>query len=129
MLRHNLSHYDVQYLKKAFHLETAELIKVNGIFLNQLQDQMKKANLGAVRKKIEDNCRRWSARRLCLLGKILILKTFGISQAIYLMQCLPINDADVKSLNSVLYKFLWNRHFEDAKALDRLSREIINAPI
>ena len=32
-------------------------------------------------------------------------------------------------LNSCLYKFLWNKHFQAAKAPERIKREIINTPI
>ena len=34
-----------------------------------------------------------------------------------------------KKFNACLYKFLWNRHFEAAKAPERIKRDIINTPI
>ena len=40
-----------------------------------------------------------------------------------------LKDVDFKRLNSLLYKFIWNRHFGAAKAPDRIKREIINTPI
>ena len=121
--------FNIRYLNKEYRIKTSEEVKINGILFRQDKRRMNEANLVAIKKKIEDNCRRWTGRRLCLLGKILILKTFGVSQAIYYMQCVTLCDSDIKQLNSILYKFLWNKHFEAAKAPDRLSREIINKPI
>ena len=127
--QHEPANFEVEYLNRRHQLATVERVKINGIFLQQNLQRMKEANLDFVSRKIVSNCARWSRRHLCLLGKILILKCFGISQAIYLMQCMSLTDKEVISLNSILYKFLWNRHFEAAKAPERLSRDIINAPI
>ena len=121
--------FEIRYLNQLYKIKTSVQVKVNGIFLQQDSTLMKKANLDSVKSKIETQCRRWTGRRLSLLGKILILKTFGISQIIYVMQCLNLVDQDFKSLNATLYKFLWNKHFDAAKAPDRLSREIINTPV
>ena len=123
------ANFNVDYLNKRHRLETAERVKINGIYLQQNHAQMKESNLDSVRRRIEENCAKWSRRRLCLLGKILILKCFGISQVIYLMQCMSLTDKEIKSINGILYKFLWNRHFDAAKAPERISREIINTPI
>ena len=121
--------FNVRYLNKVHLIKTTKSVKINGILLQQDPVEMRKANLDAVRLRTEANCKKWAGRRLCLLGKILILKTFGISQMIFIMQCMTLNDSDFKSLNAILYKFLWNRHFEAAKAPDRISRATINLPI
>ena len=121
--------YKMNYMGATHEICAQEKVKINGILLQQDEQGMGRANLELVRQKIEANCRRWSSRRLSLLGKILIVKTFGISQIVYLMQCMVLSEADFKSLNAILYKFLWNRHFEAAKAPDRLPREIINTPV
>ena len=121
--------FAVNYLNEVHRIETCEQVKINGILLQQDRDLMAEGNLNAVKRKIEGICSRWSRRRLCLLGKILILKTYGISQIIYLLQCFALKCDEVKRLNAILYKFLWNRHFEAAKAPERISREIINTPI
>ena len=127
--RNEILKFDVRYLDKSHEISTTNQVKINGILLQQDEQGMGRANLELVRQKIEANCKRWSSRRLSLLGKILIVKTFGISQIVYLMQCMVLSEADFKSLNAILYKFLWNRHFEAAKAPDRLPREIINTPV
>ena len=87
---------------------------------------MKDSNVDVVKGKIEKQLRAWSARHLTLLGKILLLKTFGISQIIFLMQSMTLYQRHIKNLNEILYRFLWNKNFLAAKAPDRIKREIIN---
>ena len=116
------------YNQKRYILNPVEIMKVNGILLQQNADIVD-ANVELVYKKIEKQLKSWSSRQLTVLGKILIVKTFGISQIIYLMQSLVLTDAHFKKLNHILYKFIWNRHFLAAKAPERISREIMNKPI
>ena len=66
----------------------------------------------------------WSTSRLMLLGRILIVKTFAISKMIYLMQTLKLS----KGLK-VVFKFLWNRNFNAARAPERLKRSIMFTPV
>jgi len=68
-------------------------------------------------------------RGLSVLGKILVLKIFGISQTIYLMQNMILEDGDIKTLNADMYKFLWNKKYLADKAPERIRREIVNKPI
>jgi len=90
---------------------------------------MRKQNLEATLKKVDAQLLRWSMRGLSVLGKILVLKTFGISQTIYLMQNMILEDGDIKTLNAAMYKFLWNKKYLAAKAPERIRREIVNKPI
>ena len=71
----------------------------------------------------------WSTRSLTLLGKILILKTFAFSQAIYLLQSMCINDLSLKRINKLVFKFLWNKNFAALKAPDRIKRSVMMTPI
>lgn len=45
------------------------------------------------------------------------------------MQSIFLESCDLKCINKMLYKYLWNKHFRAAKAPERLKREIINTPI
>ena len=51
----------------------------------------------------------WAARDLTPIGKITIIKCFGISQLVFLLNVLP-NPPDhfIKEVNHVLYKFIWS---------------------
>ena len=121
--------HNILYCGNAYRIQSVTQIKINGIFFQQATDVMRSINVEKAMERIQTQCRRWSSRRLCLLGKILILKTFGISQIVFLMQSLKLELSDFKKINLLLYKFLWNRNFEAAKAPERIAREIINLPI
>ena len=45
------------------------------------------------------------------------------------MQSIELKPTDLKNVNAMLYRFLWNRNYLAAKAPDRVKREIINTPI
>ena len=49
-----------------------------------------------------------SARRLTLLGKIAIIKTLAVSQIVYILSSLPTPPDVLKTINSILYDFLWD---------------------
>jgi hypothetical protein len=86
-------------------------------------------NVEAVIKKAENNFKCWSRRSLSTLGKILIVKTFGISQVIHVLQALTIKECHIKQINAALYKFIWNRHYLAARAPERIKREILCTPV
>ena len=90
---------------------------------------MVESNLDQALRRIDEQFRKWSRRSLSVLGKILIVKTFGILQVTYLLQSMSIPEPFLKKLNAVLYKFIWNRHYLAAKAPERIRREIVNKSI
>ena len=121
--------YDIEYLGKLYKVPSSVKIKINGITFQRDRNLMRDENVGDVMNKIEQIFRKWSRRSLSTLGKILIVKCFGISQIIYLMQSLNLNVMHFKKLNSLLYKFIWNRNYLAAKAPERIKRDIVNTPI
>ncbi|XP_071501744.1 uncharacterized protein [Diadema antillarum] len=54
------------------------------------------------------NC--WRARNLSLIGKICVVKTLLLPQLLYQFSvlCIKIPSKFFKSLNTILYKFIWN---------------------
>ena len=121
--------FRIQYCRQQYILTTKPEVKVNGVLLMQDENQMRLNNVDAVYRKIDSQLKSWSKRSLSVLGKILIVKTFGVSQVIFLMQSMTIKEPDFKKLNSLLYKFIWNRHYLAAKAPERIRREIVNKNI
>ena len=121
--------YKMNYMGAAHEICAQEKVKINGILFQRDTEQLRRSNLEVVNEKINSQLLKWSRRSLSILGKILILKTFGISQIIYVMQSMKLNESDFKILNSILYKFIWNRHFRAFKAPERIKRAIVNTPI
>ena len=93
--------YRVTYHGEAHLLKNNQEIKVNGFLMSQDEDNTLKNNVEATSRKIENQLKRWSRRYLSILGKVLIVKTFGISQIIYLMQSMCLKPEDFKLFNSL----------------------------
>ena len=51
---------------------------------------------------------KWTARRLTILGKTTIIKTLAASQIVYILLSLPTPPGVLKTINSILYDFLWD---------------------
>jgi len=118
--------FRIKYLNVNYNLKTQESTKINGIYFQQSYEEIINMNVANAVKRIEQQLKPWSRRSLSTLGKILVAKTFGVSQVIYLLQSLRLEEKHFKLINSVLYKFIWNRHFLAAKAPERIKREITN---
>lgn len=120
---------DINYCGKNFNINFSREVKINGLLFQNNIDAMKQTNLERAIGRMDSQFRKWSRRSLSILGKILIVKTFGISQIIFLLQCLNLETKHFKQINAVLYKFIWNKHYLSAKAPERISRTIVNKPI
>ena len=121
--------FRIRYAGKSYDLRSCKEVKINGIIFQQSENETIRANVDLVTQKINGILQRWSARHLSILGKILIVKTFAISQVIYLMQSVVLKDEHFKEFNKLFYKFIWNRHYHAAKAPERIKREIVNKPM
>lgn len=73
-----------------------------------MQDQAlrEEANVKKCIDAMEQHLNMWSTRRLTLVGRILILKTYAISQQIFLMQTMSLKHANIIKLTRVCFKFL-----------------------
>ena len=120
---------NINYMGSNFGIMCKKEIKINGILLQQDFTRLKDRNVEAVIQKIDVQFSKWTRRSLSTLGKILIAKTFGISQIIFLLQSMVLEPRHFKKLNSYLYKFVWNRHYRAAKAPERIKRAITNTSI
>jgi hypothetical protein len=121
--------YEVDYLERKYRIKTQPIIKINGIKLQRDLVKMVDDNVDAVVEKMDKQFISWSRRGLSILGRILIAKTFGISQAIYLMQTMCLNETHFKRLNHVIFKYIWNRRYAMRKAPERIKRDIMNTSI
>jgi hypothetical protein len=121
--------YQATYLDERYIIKSISKIKINGIIFQADEAQTRQVNVEKTIEKINSRFKSWSKRGLSTLGKILIVKTYGIANIIFLMQSLCLTPNDMKLFNSSLYKFIWNKHYLAAKAPDRIKREILNKPV
>ena len=121
--------FRINYGGSDYVINAKEKIKINGILFQQDPTRREADNVEKVIDAMTKHLRQWSRRHLTLFGKILILKTFAISQVIFTMQSLTLCDNSLKKINAVVYKYLWNKNFNASKAPDRIKRSIMVTPL
>jgi hypothetical protein len=78
--------------------------------------------------KLEKHLNIWKMRNLTLEGKILIVKTFGLSQILYSLQSTSIEDKDIKFIENVIFRFIWNVRQDNKNVIGKISRSIMKQP-
>jgi hypothetical protein len=84
--------YSVKYEYKIVKINTVDKLKICGIYYCTKMEEDYNLNVNEKIVKMKVNLKKWTSRRLTLEGKSLIIKTFGISQLIYNMQCINFHD-------------------------------------
>ena len=124
-----LSEIEINYQGQRYILATQEIIKINGLMLSFDTDVMYNQNVSKIYQTIAKQLGSWASRGLSLLGKILIYKTFGLSQILFVASTLLLKKSDEAKITNLIYKFIWNRDMSKNKAPDRIKRETLKRPI
>jgi len=67
----------------------------------------------------------WEKRNLSIIGKICIVKTFLLSQFVYVMQALVVPDKVLTELNCLLFRFLWRKKDCNRRAFEKVKRTVV----
>jgi exonuclease III len=102
-----------------------EKVKICGITFSNDDNISYKENVQDKIIKLERHLNIWRQRNLSLKGKILIVKTFGLSQLIYSMQATHIKESDLKLIETIIYRFIWNIKPTNRNNSGRISRDIL----
>ncbi len=120
---------NINYLGQRHTLARLATIKINGIIFSNNKIQMQEANLEIMKGKMARHFIDWNKRSLTLLGKIQIIKTFGLSQYLYTLAVINLNVGHWKTIRKLIYKFIWNKNMTAAPAPDRIRREVMLTPV
>jgi len=71
----------------------------------------------------------WEKRNLSIMGKACLIKTFMISQLVYVMQALIIPENTLLEINRLLFRFLWRKKDCNRKAFEKVKRSTICSKI
>ena len=110
-------------------IKSQECVKINGVLMLQDSEARMRANCMKINAAMEKHLATWSTRNLSLLGKILIIKTYAISQLIFFMQSSQLTESYLKMFEATVFKFLWNKNMSASRAPDRIKREIMLKPV
>ena len=93
---------------KPLGIKWSSVIKILGIHISYDKDEMIQRNFVDKILKIKKRLNMWRQRDLTIFGKILILKTFAISQILYVASVLHVPEPILKEIDSIIFDFLWN---------------------
>ena len=68
---------------------------------------------------------RWSKRNLSIIGKIHIVKTFGLSQVVFLMKSIDLPKEVLDQINLIFFKFIWKKKVDEKKAFEKIKRKVL----
>ena len=101
-------------------------IKILGvIFSNELSTQQIKENYSEKIIKLEQLCSLWSKRKLTIIGKITVLKAFGVSLFIHIMQSIGISREFFRQNQSKFFRFIWKSNSSNSKATEKVKRNTL----
>jgi hypothetical protein len=119
----------IRYINQQYLLNRLDTIKINGIIFKNNRLQMQIANLDIMTNKMHRHFSDWSKRSLSLLGKIQIIKTFGISQYLYTLAAINLDATQWKRINKLIYQFIWNKNLNAAPAPHRIRKDVVLTPV
>ena len=82
-------------------------IKALGLYFGYNTELKNKLNWESKIEKLENVTKAWSMRNLSLPGRILLIKSLGISQVIYNASNLFTPDDIAKRINKIIFRFIW----------------------
>ena len=91
----------------------SESIKILGVLFNE--NGLCKSNYDQVKNKIMQAIEIWKRVRFSMLDRIVVCKTFLLSKLWFLSQFYVFQKNQIKELNSLIFKFIWNNSIELAK--------------
>jgi exonuclease III len=116
---------DIAYKGKNFTLIDQNEVCICGITFSNDKKIAYKKNIEEKITKLERQLNIWRQRNLTLEGKILIVKTFGLSQIVYALQSTEIEDTEIKQIEHLVFGFIWNSKSNSARAADKIKRKIL----
>jgi hypothetical protein len=105
-------------------LDTVNGIKICGIYYCNEENKEYRHNVTDKIEKLSNKIRVWTNRHLTMEGKVLIMKTFGLSQLIYNMQAYKFHEKEIIIIERLMFGFLWST-VENENGRDRIKRAIM----
>ena len=99
-------------------------VKLLGVIFSSKEDaRFIEENYSGKIKKLQNLCALWSRRTLSLIGKITILKAFGISQFVHIIQSIGMDPKQITIINTILFRFIWKKRDDNLRTTERVKRK------
>jgi len=90
-------------------------VKILGIYVLYDENGNKQMNFNLKLRKLHINLDMWKARDLTLFGRVLIIKSLGLSQLVYSASNLNVPKEITPIIKTKLFNFLWKNKRDKIK--------------
>ena len=94
--------------RKPLQLKWQSSLKILGIYIGYNQEELEQKNFKDKIKKMKLRLNLWKQRNLTIYGKTLILKSYALSQLLYVSSVFHLPEYIMKEAEDLAYEFLWN---------------------
>jgi len=116
--------FTIKYNGTEFQIKSVNKIKICGLNFCTSDEAEQQLNVKEKIDKLQSKIKLWSHRHLTMEGKVLIVKTFGLSQLIYNMQSYLFRSEDLTRVEKIIFGFLWSTS-DNPNGIDRIKRSIM----
>ena len=83
-------------------------VKTLGVWLSVHPEETAALNYDEKLENVRNILSSWNYRRLTLMGRIAVLKSLVVSELVYVLSPLLLNEKAIKEVNKLFFSFLWN---------------------
>ena len=91
------------------------LVKILGLYVSYDENGNDQMNFNLKLWKLQTNFDMWKAHDLTLFGRVLIIKSLGLSQLVYSASNLNVPQEITPIIKTKLFNFLWNNKRDKIK--------------
>ena len=100
---------NISYDHERHDIITQDYAKICGLYFSPIEDTAYQHNIIGKIDKFETIINMWRTRNLSISGKIIIIKTLGLSQITASLQQTIIKKDDLKRIDQTITRFIWNK--------------------
>ncbi len=117
----------VKYKGNIINLMDQDKVTICGVCYSNDDDLAYEQNITLKIAKLEKQLSMWKQRNLSFEGKILIVKTFGLSQLIYSMQSTSVRNEDLRMIDDIIFRFIWNTKRDKQRVTYKIKKTILES--
>ena len=107
-------------------IEGGDIVKILGVYFSPTKEASQiDQNWTEKIENIKNIMKMWLKRNPSLYGKVLICKTFLLSQMSYIIQSLSLPDEVLNEIDALFFRFLWKKKNSNKRAREKVKRSVM----
>ena len=103
-----------------------ELVRILGVYFNAIQEASDiKENWSHKLEKIRELSIKLRRRKVSIWGRIMLCKTFLLSQISFNIQALSMPDVVITELEKICFKYIWHSQNNNKRVIEKIKRSVM----